>query len=69
MWNLSSCDCQCNKPYKFNEYLNIKNRACEKILTGKLVLECDDEILNPCEIFVHDKKVAFASNWFIHSIS
>ena len=25
MWNLSKCDCECNKAWKIDEYLDIKN--------------------------------------------
>ena len=70
MWNPSTCDCGCNKACKIDEYLDIKNCSCEKRLTGKLVLECEDEILNTTEILLNDKKVACAkSNCFIHTIS
>ena len=27
---------------KIDKYLNIKNCSCEKLLTGKLVLACDE---------------------------
>ena len=35
MLNSSKCDCECNKAYKIDEYLNIKNCSCEKRLYGK----------------------------------
>ena len=44
MWNPSTCDCECNKACKIDEYLDIKNCSCEKCLIGKLLLECEDEI-------------------------
>ena len=40
-WNLSTCDCECNKACKIDEYLDNKNCLCEKRLIGKLVLECE----------------------------
>ena len=45
MWNSSTCDCGCNKACKIVEYLDIKNCSSKKGLFGKLVLECEDEIL------------------------
>ena len=38
IWNLSTCDCHCNKACKIDEYLDIKNCSCEKRLIGNLVL-------------------------------
>ena len=35
MWNLSTCDCECNKAWKINEYLDVGNYFCEKRLIGK----------------------------------
>ena len=48
------CDCECNKTCKIDKYLDIKNCSCEKRLVGKLVFECEREILNTTEAF--DKK-------------
>ena len=54
---------------KIDEYLDIKNCTCEKRLTGKLLLECEYEVLNTIETLLYDKKVACAkSNWLIHNI-
>ena len=70
MWNPSTCDCECNKACKIDEYLNIKNCSCEKRLFGKLVLACEDEKLNTAETSFDDKKVTYEkSNCLIHSIS
>ena len=55
-WNLIRCDCECNKIYKIDEYLDIKSCSCEKYLTGKLVLECENEIVNKTEILLMIKK-------------
>ena len=55
MWNPSTCDCECTKACKIDEYLDIKNWSCAKRLIGKLVLEFEYEILNTTEAF--DKKV------------
>ena len=42
MWNLSTCDCNCNKACRIHEYLDINIFSCKKLLIGKLVLECGD---------------------------
>ena len=49
MWNLGTCDCKCNKTCKTDEYLDIKKCLCKKRLFSKLVLACEDEILNTRE--------------------
>ena len=36
--------CKCNKAFKIDEYLDIKNCSSEKRLISKLVLECGDEV-------------------------
>ena len=46
LWNPKTCDCKSNKACKIDEYLDTKNWSCEKHLIGKLVLGCEDEILN-----------------------
>ena len=56
MWNLSTCNSECNKAFKIDEYLNIKNCSCEKRLIGKLVLGCEDKIFNTTETSPYDKK-------------
>ena len=56
------CDFECNKACKIDEYLYIKNCFCEKHLSGKLVLEFEDEILNTNETLLNDKKVASAKS-------
>ena len=69
MRNPSTCDCKCNKACKIDEYLYIKNCSSEKRLIGKLVLECEDEILNTTGTLLNDKKVACPkSNYLIHTI-
>ena len=62
MWNPSTCNCECNKASKIDEYLNTKNVSREKHLFGKLVLACEDEILNTTEKSLADKKVTFKKN-------
>ena len=74
IWNSSACDCECIKHVKLIDIikieLDIKNCTCEKRLIGKLVLECEDEILNTFVTLLYDKKVACAkSNCLIHNIS
>ena len=49
-WNPSTCDCECNKAFKIDEYLYIKNCSCRKRLIGKIVFTCETEILNATEV-------------------
>ena len=56
MWNPSNCDCECSKACKIDEYLDTKTCSCEKQLTGNIVLECEDEMLNTIETSLNDKK-------------
>ena len=57
MRNPGTCDDECNKACKIDEYLDIKNCSCVKRLIGKFVLECEDEILNTTENLLYNKKV------------
>ena len=53
-----------------DKYLDIKNCSCEKSLIDKLVLACEDEILNATENSLDDKKITCKKNTrFIHTIS
>ena len=64
------CDCEWNKACKINKCLDTKNYSCEKVLIGKLLLECEDEILNTSETLLNNKKVAYAkSNCLLRTIS
>ena len=56
MWNPSTCNCECNKACKIDEYIDIKNCSCEKRLISKLVLEHKVEILNATETLLEKKK-------------
>ena len=56
MWDPSTCDCEYNKECKTDEYIDVKNCSFRKRLIGKLILECEDEILNTTETLVNDKK-------------
>ena len=69
MWNLSTCNSECNKAFKIDEYLNIKNCSCEKRLIGKLVLGCEDKILNTTKTSPYNKRVTCEKrNCFNHTI-
>ena len=57
IWNPTTYNCECNKACKTDEYLEIRNYSCKKRLIGKLVLECEDEMLNATETLLNDKKV------------
>ena len=62
MWNPSICDCERNKSCKIDEYLDITKCLCKKHLFGKLVLACENEILNTTES-------TLANNCLIHTVS
>ena len=49
MRNLSICEWEYDKACKIDQYLDIKNCSCEKRGVGKLILECEDEILKTTE--------------------
>ena len=61
--NTSIYDCDCNKASKVDKYLDTKNCSHEKRLIGKLVSECEDEILNKIdENSLVDKKLTYRKN-------
>ena len=47
MWISSTCGRECNKICKIDEFIYIKKFSCEKFC--KLLLACEDEILNTTE--------------------
>ena len=57
MWSPCTCYCKFNKECKIlnDEYLDTKNCCCKKCLIDKLVLECEDEILNTTENLLNDR--------------
>ena len=68
MWNPSKCVYyECNKAHKIDEYSNVKYRSCKKHC--KLVLACEDEILNTTETSLDNKTVTCEKNSLIHTIS
>ena len=46
MWNHSVCYCECDEVGKIDEYLYITKCLYKKLLIGKPVLACQDEMLN-----------------------
>ena len=60
MFSPSMCDCECNKAPKIDEHLDTKNN--KKRLIGKLVLGCEDKILNTTETSPDDNKWTCAEN-------
>ena len=44
VWNLSNCECECDKSCDVGEYLNYENCKCKKRIIDKLVEECSDDI-------------------------
>ena len=37
IWNLSNCECKCNKSCEIGEYLDYENCRCRKDLIDRLV--------------------------------
>ena len=54
---------------KVNKYLDIKNYFWEKRLVRKLVLECEDEILNTAKTLTIKKVSCGKSKCLIHTVS
>ena len=64
IWNPSICEC--DKSCDVAEYLDYANSRCRKRL-NKLVLECEDEMLNTTDtISIADKKVKCKNNCLIY---
>ena len=42
--NPSNCECKCDKPCDFGEYLYYQSCKCRKMLVDKLVEECNENI-------------------------
>ena len=65
MWIPSAGDYECNKAYKIDEFLDIKNFSCKKSIFNKLVLTLlltfEDEILNTTETSL-DNEIAISEN-------
>ena len=63
-------DSECDEACEMDEYLGIKNRSCEKPLFGKLVIACEDEILNATKTSLVNKKgTSEKNNCLIYTIS
>ena len=56
MWNPRTCNYEWIKACKIDEYLDTKNCLCKKRL-GKLLLACEDVIINTTETSIVNKKV------------
>ena len=44
IWNLSNCECKCDKACDIGEYLDYENCKCRKKLVDKLVDECTETV-------------------------
>ena len=44
IWNLSNCECECDKSCDVGEYLDCENFKCRKKLVDKLTEECTENI-------------------------
>ena len=70
MWYTSTLDCECKKACGSDEYLIIKNCSWAKRLIDKVVLVCENEILNTAKASLDNKNVTCKiSNCLIHTIS
>ena len=56
IWNDSTCDCECIKACRIDEYLDIKKCLCKNRVFGKLVSVCEEEISNTTEKCIDDKE-------------
>ena len=45
-WNPSTCNCQCDKTRGIGVYLDINKCTCKEVIFDKLVLTCEDEIVD-----------------------
>ena len=61
-WNLSTCECQCNKWCKSSHYLDQKNSVCKNKLTGKLIEECTS-VIN--ETMINNKEIGNNNNTYL----
>ena len=57
IWSRSTSVCEYNKVCKIEEYFDTQNCSCKKRLIGKLVLACENEILNTTKTPLDDKNV------------
>ena len=44
IWNLSNCECECDKACDASEYLHYENCKCKKKLVDKLIDECAETV-------------------------
>ena len=44
IWNLSNCECECDKACGVGEYLDYENCKCRKKLPDNLVDECTETV-------------------------
>ena len=59
MWNPIACGFDCNEAFEIDEYLDIKNCSCKQRLIDKLILECENKMLNTTETSLDDKKETY----------
>ena len=70
MWNPSICNCEYNKIWKKDKYLDIKHCSCEERLFPKLAVAYVNDILNTTETSLKDRKVICEKNsCLIHKVS
>ena len=74
IWHSSIFEYECEKSCDVGEYLDYPNCKCRKRLIVKLVLECEDDILNVIPlntvdtIWITDKNVTCTNNCLIYII-
>ena len=74
VWNPSICEWECVKSCDIGDQLDYANCKCRKRLIDKLILECEDEVLNAYPIntkdtiSIADKKVTCKNNCPVYII-
>ena len=58
-WSFSTCDCERDGACKIGEYLDLKKCSRKKGLFDKLMLACEEEILDTTKTSNVDKNVTY----------
>ena len=59
IWYPCTCHWECGKASKTDEYLDIESWSCKTCLFTKLILTCENEILNIMETSFVDNLLTF----------
>ena len=73
IWNGINCECKCDKSCDVGEYLDYINCKCRKILIGKIVEECTENVENSkiteITLFEHEKKCKYCCTIYVMLIT